>query len=572
MELGFPHGASKPVRIEQVPLARLVFALLHQRFTGTVQLEQPEPAGARTVWLSGGMPVFTDWISPVHPLGEVLVAEGVIRPEDLSLALRVMSQEGGRLGPVLLGLGVVDEARLGVGLARQCARKLVETFALREGELVVTTGPFEGPEMVKVNALELIASGVMTHYDTARVEAEMGEALHGLMVSTGALARYAPHFKLGRDDEPLLAALTTGTRFDELVRLPGITRRRAAQVVFTLWVCQMLRVGAAAMVIDPPRRPTPSAVPPTDGPPRRPSPPPAPAAAPRARAMTPTPVPPVEPPSAEIEPPRQSNQEFIAELEDFEHRISDRVHAFALLGIDLDAGKREVRRAFGELSRRFHPDAMQSRGLGELRERVGQVFAALSEAQMLLADQEKRDNLRVAIEKGVSIEDATDATAMARAAFESEVLAREGDKLLKVGRFDRALEQFDEALALAPDEPDLRAAACWCRYNLSQHGREDAMTAEQILKEITGEYPNIARAHYFYGLVLKDLGAIDPAIDSLTRAAQLDPRLVDAERQARALRISRPKRGAAAGDKNRGLRGLFGGAPKPPPKKDPRKR
>ncbi|MBC8068878.1 MAG: hypothetical protein IAG13_11140, partial [Deltaproteobacteria bacterium] len=253
MELGHPRGATKPVRIEQVPLARLVFALLHQRFTGTLQLEQPEPAGVRTVWLSGGSPVFTDWVSPVHPLGEVLVSERVIRPEDLSLALRVMSQEGGLLGAVLLGLNVVDQPRLNHGLSRQCARKLVETFALREGEIIVTAGPYDGPELVRVNSLELIASGVLAHYEVARVEAEMGEALDGRMTTTSALSRYMQHFKLGRDDEPMLAALAAGTTFDALVRLPGITRKRAAQLVFTLWVCQMLRVGAAAMVVDPPR-------------------------------------------------------------------------------------------------------------------------------------------------------------------------------------------------------------------------------------------------------------------------------------------------------------------------------
>ena len=76
--------------------------------------------------------------------------------------------------------------------------------------------------------------------------------------------------------------------------------------------------------------------------------------------------------------------------------------------------------------------------------------------------------------------------------------------------------------------------------------------------------PNIARAHYFHGLVLKDLGAFEPAIVALTRAVQLDSRLIDAERQARALRIARPPRGQPADDKNRGLRGIFGGRYKAP--------
>ena len=536
MELGRPRGASKQVRIEQVPLARLAFALLHQRFTGTLQLDQPEPGGSRTIWISGGMPVFTDWVSPVHPLGEVLVAEGVIRPEDLANALRVMSQEGGLLGPVLVRLGVVDEARLHFGLARQCARKLVETFALREGEVIVTAGAFEGPALTQVNALELIASGIATHYDLDRVAREMGDAFVGPLAATAALARYLPHFKLGRDDEPLLNALTKGTNFDELSRLPGITHKRAAQVVFTLWVCQMLRVGAAALAVEP-RRPTP--VPSAPEPARKPAAPTAPAQA-RARPAAPPPAAAPAPEPAHEEPARQSNTDFVAELEAMEQRIAEHGHAFALLGIELDAGKREVRRAFGELSRRFHPDAMEGRGLGYLRGRVGQVFAALSEAQMLLSDGEKREALRMAIEKGISIDTTTDATALARAAFESEVLAREGDKLLRGNRFDRALEHYDSALELTPDEPDVQAAAIWCRYNLSPRGRADAVSTEKQLADIVANAPMVARGHYFRGMVLKDLGAVDPAIAELTRAVEIDPRLVDAERQARVLRMSKP--------------------------------
>jgi tetratricopeptide (TPR) repeat protein len=530
MELGRPRGGSKQARIEQVPLARLAFALLHQRFTGTLQLDQPEPAGARTVWLTGGMPIFTDWVSPVNPLGEVLVAEGIIQAVDLAHALRVMSQDGGLLGPVLLKLELVDEARLYAGLAKQCTRKLVEMFALREGEVLITAGAFEGPSLAQVNALEVIAAGITAHYDLDRVVREMGEAMVGPLAATGAVARYLPHFKLTHDDDAILAALTAGTRFDELARLPGVTHKRAAQIVFILWVCQMLRVGAAALTVEP-RRPTPTSIPPSE--PKR--------AAPVERKPAPAPAPAPAPP--EPEPARLDNAEFIAELEGMEQRIGEHAHAFTLLGIDLDAGKREVRRAFGELSRRFHPDAMEARGLGYLRQRVGQVFAALSEAQMLLSDQEKRESLRIAIEKGVSIDSTTDATAMARAAFESDVLAREGDKLLRGNRFDRALDHYEQALALAPDEPDVQAAAAWCRYNLSQRTRSDAVAVEKLLGDIVDQFKMIARAHYFRGMVLKDLGAIDPAIRELHRAVELDPRLIDAERQARALRLAKPAQG-----------------------------
>src|SRR5690606_14835541 len=70
---GAGAGASKRVRLEEVSVPRLLFALLRQRFSGTLVLEQPPPhPGRRTVWVRGGMPVFTDWVAPSEVLGQVL--------------------------------------------------------------------------------------------------------------------------------------------------------------------------------------------------------------------------------------------------------------------------------------------------------------------------------------------------------------------------------------------------------------------------------------------------------------------------------------------------------------------
>jgi tetratricopeptide (TPR) repeat protein len=253
--------------------------------------------------------------------------------------------------------------------------------------------------------------------------------------------------------------------------------------------------------------------------------------------------------------PEPGDDDFLASLAEMERRIAADAHAFTLLGVELDAGKREVKHAFSELSRRFHPDALQSRGLGHLRDRVSRVFAALSEAQMVLSDPEKRDQLRDAVEHGVTTSSGADATATARVAFESDLLAREGDKLLRGGRIDRALDQFRRALRLTPDEPDLQAAVTWCAYLQSAKARNDGVAAERQLASILKEAPNVARAHYFRGMVLKDLGAIDPAINSFQRAIDLDPRLVDAERHARILRATKQEQAKSG----RGLGGLFGG-------------
>jgi curved DNA-binding protein CbpA len=228
------------------------------------------------------------------------------------------------------------------------------------------------------------------------------------------------------------------------------------------------------------------------------------------------------------------------ELTALEAKITAGVNAFELLGVPPDAGKREIRRAWTDRSRRFHPDGLAARGLSHLRERVSDVFAALSEAQALLNDADQRERLRANVERGdPSGTSSSNPAALARAALESEVITKDADKLLRAGQYERALERYHAAATLNPDEPELIAALVWCRYNLSAKGPGDAAAAENELSRLLTDAPRLARGHYFHGMVLKDLNRLDAAVEALGRASAADPRLIDAERQARAIRLTR---------------------------------
>jgi tetratricopeptide (TPR) repeat protein len=563
---GAGPGVQKRVSLEQVSVPRLLFALLHQRVSGTLVVEQPAPyAGLRSVWLRGGMPVLTDWVAPGEVLGQVLVAQGLVEPGPLQQALEAMGREGGLLGAHLVAMGAIDRPRLLDGLRQQCTRKLLQLFALGRGEAVVTVGEVPGlePDLLPVNVLGLVLAGVGVTYDEVRVAAEMRAAPHAPLRATAALARYRSHFHFRPADEPVLAALEAGSSLAALTALPGVGPRRAAQLVYTLWACQMLRTGAAADAAAPAppaaaRPAAPPAAPTAAPPPTAAAMPPAPAAAsvpePRTHAVT----------LAEPEAAAPGDA-FMAELEALEAKVAGGAHAFALFGLELSAGKRELRAAWGELSRKFHPDALASQGRGHLRERVSKVFAALSEAQQVLGDAAQRDTLRAAIEKGEheSRKDGQDATARAHAVFQSELLAKEADKLLRANRFDRALDRYREAARYDAEEPDLKAAIAWCEYQLSPKSPADAARIQAALAQVIEQAPRIARAHYFLGFVLADQGRARAAVQSFRTASQLDPRLIDAERQARAIELrARSSAHAAASSARSGLKGLFGGGKK----------
>src|SRR5690606_3768938 len=131
--------------------------------------------------------------------------------------------------------------------------------------------------------------------------------------------------------------------------------------------------------------------------------------------------------------------EFAAELDRLEAALAGGANAFDLLGLASTADRAQIRASWHVLSRRFHPDSLPHQGLGHLRERSQAVFAALSEAYQRLSDDAQREQI-VALLRGGPARARAMAGPSAQAVLESEVVVREGDKLLRAGSFDRALE------------------------------------------------------------------------------------------------------------------------------------
>ena len=64
--------------------------------------------------------------------------------------------------------------------------------------------------------------------------------------------------------------------------------------------------------------------------------------------------------------------------------------AFALLGVERVADKKEIKRAYFKLSKDFHPDRFFGKALGPYGDRLTQIFQALKSAFDLLSDDARR--------------------------------------------------------------------------------------------------------------------------------------------------------------------------------------
>ncbi|MBL9099926.1 MAG: DnaJ domain-containing protein [Myxococcales bacterium] len=556
MDEATPGAVAETVELAAIGLPRLVFALLRQRFSGVVTLAQDGPAGGpRTVWFQGGMPIFTDWVSPPDSLGQILVDTGQITAEERDRAVAAVAAAATheRFGHYLVRRRLLTTAQLRKALRVQCARKLVHCFALRSGGVLVTpgeAGPIDEHTLgAQVNALELIFAGVSTHYDWARIAGEMGPAIDAPLRLRSSLGRYRPHFHFSPADEALLAAFSPSATIAEAAERTGQPRERAAQVAHTLWACQMLKPAAAL------RDPATGEHPETE-PVRKSSRPSGPDKSSRPAGPDKSSI-----GAGDISPERVA--EFTAELERIEAAVASGAHAFDLLGLPRTAERPQIRAAWHGLSRRFHPDALHHQELGHLRERSEAVFASLNEAYQILSDPAQREALVTLLRAGMRPGSLHGPAGLSggphapvptpHAILESEVAMREADTALRLGNFDRALERYQKAASLSPDEVEPQVAVAWCEYQraLDKPARREATrtTLLQLLKT----HPRCARAHYYLGLLHVHAGEDEAALAAFAAALEQEPEMIDAKRQVHAIELRRKP------PQDPPRRGLFGG-------------
>src|SRR5204863_3781949 len=113
-----------------------------------------------------------------------------------------------------------------------------------------------------------------------------------------------------------------------------------------------------------------------------------------------------------------------------------------------------------------------------------------------------------------------------------------GNVLLKMGRLDDAARHYEQAIALAPDNPQMRVARNNWAIALAQLNQ--APQAESLLRETIKLYPGYADAHANLGTVLLLEKRFDEAAAEYRAALKLDPRHDKARRGLERLGVPPP--------------------------------
>ena len=231
-------------------------------------------------------------------------------------------------------------------------------------------------------------------------------------------------------------------------------------------------------------------------------------------------------------PPRSLEDAELADSIEARHAALSRdPDRFAVLGVTPDAGRDDVKRAFIELAKVFHPDRLP-RSLHLLHPKAARVFDAIREAQEFLLDDVRRAEHAARSRGGPA--PASDPAAAAEALVAGEMAMRKREYAQAEAFFRQAHE--------ADPRPATLAAAAWAIY-MDPSRRSEGQRARTMMVDALKADPDCDRAHYQLGVIARVEGDVDRAERHFREAVRSNPRHPEAAQELRLLEMRRrPKK------------------------------
>jgi curved DNA-binding protein CbpA len=539
----------------KTPLAHLLIYGLEKKLTGSLEFTTPDGRSAALTLIEGHV-TNARTSEAVAYLGRVLVDLAIISDETLNRTLLTVAQQKRLHGQVLIEQGIITEAQLKNGLREQLLRKLHHMFALPNdthfdffdafdvlhgygGDAVSTTDPLpviwravcETPPWEHVH-------GTLARMQSARLR----------VTKTAAFQR----FDFAKDILEIVDRIRERPmRISEVAALGMISPRVAQLLVYTLVITKQLELAEA-----PTSSPSPAttrAVSIASVPPARPG---DPTSIPvtrsgeisSARMATAPAMPSVSSmprmPALPSFPQRilsNSSASLLAatlspELAERQNEIKTRAASidkqdyFEMLGVKRDASPEVVQTTFFALAKKWHPDRLP-RELESVRDECQRVFARLGEAHQTLMVPERRQNYMRLLKEGGATPDEQEAIATVIDAAQNfqraEVLVKRND-LAQAEILCRKAHEADRQQA------DYLALLAWLE-SMKPENQSPKATLERIamLDRAVAQSENCERAYFYRGMLHKKLSNAAPAMRDFRKAADLNPRNVDAVREVR---------------------------------------
>ncbi len=234
--------------------------------------------------------------------------------------------------------------------------------------------------------------------------------------------------------------------------------------------------------------------------------------------------PPARPPPRPAAPPPSDARA----LQAFHQKISGADH-FIALGVARDATPAQVKAAYFQLARTYHPDAAPMTEPEELRRLRGRVFGRISEAWAVLGDAAKRAQHLAELTGKAGAVDVS-------AIFKAEEVFRVAVAHVRARQYDKALQALAEATSLNADEAEFSIWKAWVGFLMGADKKSAHAASAAVIDAALAKNPRCPAGYLFLGRMAKFLGELDRAERSLKAGLAIAPRDEELVRELRYLR------------------------------------
>jgi tetratricopeptide (TPR) repeat protein len=203
---------------------------------------------------------------------------------------------------------------------------------------------------------------------------------------------------------------------------------------------------------------------------------------------------------------------------------------FEVLGVKRDAAGPQIKLAYFQLAKTFHPDAVPADAPPDVRKLCADVFAKVSEAWSVLgADASRAKYLEELASGGPASFDVN-------AIFQAETTFQEGVLLVKARRYAEALAKFTAAMQLNKDEAEFGMWKAWCEFLLAPEKKKALPGCAAAIEADLRRNERCAQGYLFLGQMAKLVGDLAAAEKHLRRGLKVAPEHADLQRELKYLR------------------------------------
>jgi hypothetical protein len=509
-----------------------------------------------------------------HDIGQFLLRKGSLKAEELAKAEAAKPQAGGDLVGALIALRLVSPADVAALLQEHGGGLVTRALTTASGRFRWDPGIAPPASAFPLGNSWTFLCAAVRSLDAAaagqRLGARMGQAASRVggririedLRLTPQEARAAQLFDGARSPEELAAASATDAAM--ILRLAlllaetellAFSAARAAGAPASASPATAPAAPSAAQAPAPAPPPAPAAAPPpaaarpvtppatppgpagakpatTPVPPKAAAPvrPPAPAAPTKAAmpaVASPRPAAPAAPASAAPAPAATGLD--AAGLKQLAEKLAKADH-FEVLGVKREATGAQIKIAYFQLAKSYHPDAVPADAPPELRKLAADVFAKVSEAWGVLGDDAKRAQYLDDLKTGAGTEVDVMHIFKAEEAFNAATI------LVKARRYQEALAKLQEAIQLNPDEAEFHMWKAWCEFLLSAEKKKVHPACAAAIEAALKQNPHCVSGYLFLGQMAKIVGDLPTAEKQLKRGLAEAPKNPDLERELKYLR------------------------------------